>query len=245
VTHDATGNTAVGRLLALLLLFLLAWPNDVAARFLSVDPVPAQNADGGNFNRYHYAAGNPFKYRDPDGRFIDSVFDVGFAAYSAYTLARDPSWRNAGALSADVAAIFIPGVTGLGVGVRATGHGADTLRQVSGPPDKGKLPDRAAVCRGGSCTADRFANGSGVSLDPGGRLQNVSVNSAPGKPLDILAAGIPNGQIGATTVGAIRKAGGDVVPSPTANNPHHCTMCGITPQQAQDLFTPTRRNPDR
>ena len=37
-------------------------------RFLSVDPVTADGASGGNFNRYWYAANNPYRFNDPDGR---------------------------------------------------------------------------------------------------------------------------------------------------------------------------------
>ncbi len=39
-------------------------------RFLSVDPVTANPKNGTNFNRYWYAANNPYKYVDPDGRVI-------------------------------------------------------------------------------------------------------------------------------------------------------------------------------
>nr|WP_300620809.1 hypothetical protein [Dokdonella sp.] len=41
----------------------------VHARFLSVDPVPADPSTGWNFNRYQYANSNPYKYIDPDGRY--------------------------------------------------------------------------------------------------------------------------------------------------------------------------------
>jgi RHS repeat-associated protein len=64
-------------------------------------------------------------------------------------------------------------------------------RLSSQPPNEYSLGDNDFVCRGGSCTADRFENGS----------------------------------------------------SPTANNPLHCTLCGITPAEAEQLFTPTTRNP--
>jgi len=41
----------------------------VALRFLSPDPVDVSASDGANFNRYWYANNNPYRYRDPDGRF--------------------------------------------------------------------------------------------------------------------------------------------------------------------------------
>lgn len=37
-------------------------------RFLSSDPVAASAIGVGNFNRYWYAEGNPYRFRDPDGR---------------------------------------------------------------------------------------------------------------------------------------------------------------------------------
>ncbi|WP_425563055.1 peptidoglycan DD-metalloendopeptidase family protein [Luteimonas vadosa] len=37
-------------------------------RFLSVDPVAANGNSGINFNRYKYAANNPYRFLDPDGR---------------------------------------------------------------------------------------------------------------------------------------------------------------------------------
>lgn len=38
-------------------------------RFLSTDPVAASANTGANFNRYKYAANNPYKFTDPDGRY--------------------------------------------------------------------------------------------------------------------------------------------------------------------------------
>ncbi|MCC8536224.1 RHS repeat-associated core domain-containing protein [Xanthomonas axonopodis pv. poinsettiicola] len=37
-------------------------------RFPSMDSVTADTTTGGNFNRYWYAANNPYKFIDPDGR---------------------------------------------------------------------------------------------------------------------------------------------------------------------------------
>jgi len=106
------------------------------------------------------------------------------------------------------------------------------------------LPDDAYVCRGGTCTATRFAKGSGVQLDSQGKLSGVSVNSALGQSVKELTKSIPNKQVGVTTVGEVRKTGGDILPSGTLNNPYHCTLCGITPLQAEKLFTPTIINPN-
>jgi hypothetical protein len=46
------------------------------------------------------------------------------------------------------------------------------------------LDDAALVCRGGTCNANRFANGSGVTMDASGKLQGVSVNSGTGATLE-------------------------------------------------------------
>ena len=47
----------------------------VALRFLSPDPVDVSGTDGSNFNRYWYAANNPMKYRDPDGREVQYAIE--------------------------------------------------------------------------------------------------------------------------------------------------------------------------
>jgi hypothetical protein len=106
-----------------------------------------------------------------------------------------------------------------------------------------RLSGDMLACRGGSCLADRFTKGAGVTLDGAGKLQGVSVQSG-GATLQELTSSLPHKQVGVTTVGAVRAAGGDVVPTPTPGNPFHCTMCGITPRTAQQLFTPTVKNPN-
>ena len=45
----------------------------VVGRFLSVDPVAANPNTGASFNRYNYAANNPYRFKDPDGRDCVSV----------------------------------------------------------------------------------------------------------------------------------------------------------------------------
>src|SRR5690348_11208050 len=115
------------------------------------------------------------------------------------------------------------------------------------------LPDDALVVRGGQNLPENFAKGSGVTVGADGKVQGVPVNCAPGLSVQALTAatpetgypGIPNNQVGVSTVGAVRAAGGQVSPSPTRTNPHHATLSGLTPQQASDLFRPTVPNPNR
>lgn len=114
------------------------------------------------------------------------------------------------------------------------------------------LPDEALVVRGGQNLPANFAQGSGVTVNAGGKIEGVSVNAAPDVSVQELTApnphtgypGIPHNQIGVTTVGAIRASGGNVVPSPTRTNPYHATLSGLTPEQASQLFRPTMKNPN-
>ena len=46
----------------------------MGARFMSLDPVTTDANTGKSFNRYDYAANNPYKYRDPDGRSICGTY---------------------------------------------------------------------------------------------------------------------------------------------------------------------------
>jgi hypothetical protein len=115
------------------------------------------------------------------------------------------------------------------------------------------LPDDTLVVRGGRNDAESFARGSGVQMDSSGKLQGVSINCGAGLSVEELTAprpstgypGIPHNHVGVTTVGAIRAAGGDVIPTPSRTNPHHARLSGLTPEQASALFQPTVRNPSK
>lgn len=104
-----------------------------------------------------------------------------------------------------------------------------------------KIPDEALVVRGGRNHPADIRRGIGTH--PSG-VTGISVESAAGLSVDELAAAIPHGQIGVTTVGAVRKAGGDVLRT-SGRSPHHATLTGLTPEQASHLLTPTIPNPGR
>jgi|GEM_PF-872552 len=134
---------------------------------------------------------------------------------------------------------------GDGPAARGSGRSSGASGKEDTGPRNGGIPDDAIVCRGGSCTAGSFSGGSGVRTSSDGNLSGVSVSSAPGKSVRELTRTIPHNQVGVSTVGAVRRAGGDVIPRPTRNNPNHCELCGISASQAERLFTPTIRNPNR
>lgn len=109
---------------------------------------------------------------------------------------------------------------------------------------KPPLPDDAKVVRGGANKATNWENGSGVKLDSKGKMIEASVNSVPNASVETLSTGIPHPKIGVSTVGEVRSLGGDVISSPTKTNPLHATLTGITPLEAEKLFTPTLPNPN-
>jgi len=83
----------------------------------------------------------------------------------------------------------------------------------------------------------------GTGTHPSG-VTGVSVECAVGLSVTEIATAIPHGQIGITTVGAVRQAGGDVVRT-MGRSPNHATVTGLTPDQMSRLLTPTTPNPTR
>src|SRR5438105_5762107 len=102
-----------------------------------------------------------------------------------------------------------------------------------------KIPDEAIVMRGGRNLPEDLRRGTGTH--PTGVI-GVSVEAAAGMAVEELATAIPHGQIGLTTVGAIRSAGGDVVRT-SGRSPNHATLVGLDAEQASRLLTPTIANP--
>ena len=218
----------------------------VVGRFMGVDPKGFDEANIHSFNRYGYANNNPYRFHDPNGMWAeDIVLGVPSLAIGAVSMRGNLGQGNYAAATvdgigmlADAIAIALPGVPG------GAGFAIAATRKISSEAAGNLLSDAALVCRGGACTAEAFATGKGVSIDAAGKLNGVSVTSGAGKSVEELTAALPHPQVGVTTVGQIRRAGGEVVASGTAKNPNHCTMCGVTPKTAEELFTPTRSNPN-
>lgn len=100
-------------------------------RWTTKDPI---GFGGGDTNLYGYVLGDPVNLLDPSGTIFDTLLDLASIAYDAYRVAKDNIFgnednlgSNLAALGADVAGAALPGVTGLGCGVRAARAAEETL----------------------------------------------------------------------------------------------------------------------
>lgn len=105
----------------------------------------------------------------------------------------------------------------------------------------GRLPDDAFVVRGGLNRPQDLRRKFGTH--PSG-LPGFSVESSPGLTPTELAQNVPHGKIGVTTVGRVRAAGGDVIPT-SGQSPNHATVTGLSPEQVSRLLAPVIPNPAR
>ncbi|PIN91787.1 hypothetical protein COU56_04600, partial [Candidatus Pacearchaeota archaeon CG10_big_fil_rev_8_21_14_0_10_31_9] len=104
--------------------------------FVQADSVIADLYNPQNLNHYSYVLNNPYKYVDESGEYVETVFDIAFIAYDIQQIQQDPDNAiNYIALGADVAGAALPGVTGLGIGVKA---GANALNKIDNVLDSGK-----------------------------------------------------------------------------------------------------------
>jgi RHS repeat-associated protein len=64
-------------------------------RFISVDPVGYMDGDVQSFNRYAYAANNPFRFRDENGAWAeDAVIATASIAVGAYSFSKNLQQKN-------------------------------------------------------------------------------------------------------------------------------------------------------
>ncbi len=103
------------------------------------------------------------------------------------------------------------------------------------------IPDGAIVVRGGRNRPEDIQRGTGTH--PSG-VTGISVECGVGLSMAELAATIPHGQVGVTTVKAVREAGGDVIRT-SGRSPNHATLAGLTSEEISFLLTPTITNPSQ
>ncbi|WP_312452579.1 RHS repeat domain-containing protein [Stutzerimonas nitrititolerans] len=157
----------------------------VIGRFLAIDPVGVLAGMPGSFNRYAYTLNNPYRYKDPDGRWIEDAVigapSLALGAASFVNNVRDGNWGSAaldaGGVVADGIAMAVPGVPGgAGLAIKAgrSVKGAEVAKEVNKAPDfvvspggtvfpvpKGTTGPTPVVNPAGSQTGVAFTGGSG------------------------------------------------------------------------------------
>lgn len=101
--------------------------------------------------------------------------------------------------------------------------------------------DEAIVVRGGRNRPEDIRRGIGTH--PSG-VTGISVECGHGMSVEQLSASIPHGQVGVTTVRAVREAGGDIIRT-SGRSPYHATLTGLLPDEISLLLTPTIPNPSQ
>lgn len=102
-----------------------------------------------------------------------------------------------------------------------------------------RIPDKAIIVRGGQNRPEDIQRGIGTH--PRG-VNGISVECGVGLSVAELAAMIPHRQVGITTVGKVRKMGGNVIRT-SGRSPNHATLAGLSPEEISSLLTPTIANP--
>jgi RHS repeat-associated protein len=123
--------------------------------FSASDPLPpgplpyALITNPQSLNKYSYTWNNPLRYTDPDGHFIDTLIDIGSVVYSASAVVADVITgseelkTDLKALGGDIIGAAVPGLTGVGAGIRAA-KALERAKQLEKAVELGKQGEKTA-----------------------------------------------------------------------------------------------------
>ena len=154
----------------------------LVGRFLSVDPVAARPT-GDNFNRYSYAANNPYRFRDPDGREAACV-TLNNCGRAAATPADKARLNDALKVTA---ALVVPGAGAVACasgGCAAAGWAAAAIDAI---PGAGKVAGLFGKIGGAVAKALGKADKVGDLTRAENKQIQAVVNQA-GRPLDVVGS---------------------------------------------------------
>ena len=192
-----------------------------AGRFLSVDPVTADEAGNWkHFNRYSYPYNNPYKFNDPDGRCPMCIgFIVGAGIEIAIQLSTDGRVSNWTSVGVSGAVGAVTGGLGSVIGKAAvsgaisTGRAVMATAAVSGAASgTGKVVEGALT--GNPASAEEIAVATVAGAAGGAVGARIGLN-AVAKVESMAARNDIAGHIGRTTQDAVQK-GGKIVEATTS-----------------------------
>ena len=142
------------------------WYDSAIGRWLQPDTIVPDYANPQALNRYSYGLGNPVKYRDPSGHWVETVLDAAFIAYDVHQIQQE-GWTpvNTLALAADMACAILPIATGGGPGVRLAFAGGELALEGAA-----RVPAAIRVGQGAEKLIQAVENGE----QPGARSQTAS-----------------------------------------------------------------------
>lgn len=139
-------------------------------RFLSPDVLQGKLEDPQTWNRYAYARNNPLKYVDPDGKAFDTFVDAVFIAYDLFDIGRTVARGDTvtetqfKALGGDVFGALIPGLTGVGAGIRRIGDLDGAAKLVQKTKSLDSVADAYEIAKQGGRHAGLLRNYESRSL---------------------------------------------------------------------------------
>jgi RHS repeat-associated protein len=109
----------------------------LVGRFYGVDPQGVNAGNPNTFNRYAYSANNPFSYRDPNGEWVETAWDVFNVSIGVASFADNYSQGNylsatldAVGLVFDTAAVIVPGLPAGASNIIKASRAADEVSAV-------------------------------------------------------------------------------------------------------------------